>query len=423
MAAASASPPIAHAIGGSLGSALALLLFYPLERARIELQSQASSQNHNNNAVLHQTEHLESVEVEVELAESPSAIFNQASSAVLVGPNEGPPRLASPTSESSSSWLPLESSTPCSGREPLQQQQQPEELSPSWSMESNASSESTASPAITTTNTTTTTTTSSTKLGLLKCLLRLQQDGALYQGVTPVVTTIFISQFVFFYMHAYTKGLLRDTWIFKGQRSSAILSLVSACIAGVANVLLTNPLWVVNIAIVTDEATTGSLVKEFLTLVRTRGWKHMWNGTSASLLLVSNPVIQFFCYEQLKQARLLASLVALPAATTTNAVVRTVLPPLEAFAVGALAKGVATITTYPLQLAQTVLRLRYSGYKGTLDCLCQLYKRGGVEEWYTGMRAKLLQTVLTAAFTFLTYEQILGAVQMAIVRHGGKSIA
>ena len=35
-------PPIVHAIAGSIGSALALLLFYPLERARIELQTQAA---------------------------------------------------------------------------------------------------------------------------------------------------------------------------------------------------------------------------------------------------------------------------------------------------------------------------------------------------------------------------------------------
>jgi len=33
-------PPIIHAIGGSIGSALAILTFYPLERIRVEIQSQ-----------------------------------------------------------------------------------------------------------------------------------------------------------------------------------------------------------------------------------------------------------------------------------------------------------------------------------------------------------------------------------------------
>lgn len=70
--------------------------------------------------------------------------------------------------------------------------------------------------------------------------------------------------------------------------------------------------------------------------------------------------------------------------------------------------------TSPLQLAQTVLRLQDSKHKGTLDCLRKLYADGGLAKLFTGMRAKLLQTVLTAAFTFLTYEQILGVVQTAL---------
>ena len=48
-----------------------------------------------------------------------------------------------------------------------------------------------------------------------------------------------------------------------------------------------------------------------------------------------------------------------------------------------------------------------------LDCLYQQLMRGGIPALFQGMNAKLLQTVLTAAFTFLTYEQTL--VQVAKV--------
>jgi len=37
-------PPIVHAIGGSMGSALAILIFYPLERVRVEMQLQQQQQ-------------------------------------------------------------------------------------------------------------------------------------------------------------------------------------------------------------------------------------------------------------------------------------------------------------------------------------------------------------------------------------------
>mmetsp|Transcript_12777 Transcript_12777/g.19174 ORF Transcript_12777/g.19174 Transcript_12777/m.19174 type:complete len:180 (+) Transcript_12777:2310-2849(+) len=150
------------------------------------------------------------------------------------------------------------------------------------------------------------------------------------------------------------------------------------------------------------------------------------------------------------------------------------LRPLEAFVVAALAKGLATVITYPLQLSQLLMRLQTNekkiklegerdcdgngdgnekdteissqkllggnstplsrggrgydtkrnrmeqkehqresdgrAYTGLFDCMKTLYKQGGMKALYTGMDAKLIQTVLTSALTFLTYEQILDVV-------------
>jgi len=100
---------------------------------------------------------------------------------------------------------------------------------------------------------------------------------------------------------------------------------------------------------------------------------------------------------------------------------------LEAFAFGAFAKTIATIVTYPLQLAQVLIRLRknevkvasvkkvgdsddraiITEYNGIIDCLYQQFTRGGFSSLFQGMNSKMLQTVGQAAFTFLTYEQIL----------------
>jgi adenine nucleotide transporter 17 len=394
--------PFVHAIGGSLGSALALLLFYPLERARIELQSQASRQSHQHPHPLqdHANEKrlLGSVEVEVEVD--------------LDG--------ASPSSEdhgvdavsASSSWSPVHRETP---RTP-EMTASIDEMSPSWDMEISSTTNSKEEPSDKIAQTSVD---QSSKSSLLRCLMHLHARGALYQGVTPVITTIFASQFVFFFLHAYIKNAMQQMPFFGGSTSNrpsasskAILSLASSCVAGIGNVLMTNPLWVANIAIVTGEAKTSSLFKELESIFRARGLKHLWSGTGASILLVSNPVIQFFSYEQIKQARF-------SYAGQIDTAGSTVLPPMEAFVAGAIAKTIATVMTYPLQLTQTLLRLDASAYSGIMDCLVKLYRRAGYKEWYTGMRAKLLQTVLTAAFTFLTYEQILGAVQLALVRSAG----
>eukprot|EP00536_Pseudo-nitzschia_multiseries_P001466 jgi/Psemu1/181246/e_gw1.19.55.1 len=277
---------------------------------------------------------------------------------------------------------------------------------------------------------------------IAKCLLDLREQGVLYKGVKPIISTIFTSQFVFFFLHASAKRWLArvassssssssSTDNSSSSSSSPALSLLSSCLAGVGNVLLTNPLWVTNMAIVSGSTETQNLFRECWKLWKTRGPRQLWKGTDASLLLVSNPIIQFVCYEQFKRM-LLAS-----ASTNINANSNATLAlgAAEAFVLAALAKAIATVSTYPLQLTQTLLRMSNNNnnnnrgtaaageqlpsrkqkqqYEGTIDCLIQLYRanNAGCKAWFRGMRAKLLQTVLTAAFTFLTYEQILGVVQ------------
>jgi adenine nucleotide transporter 17 len=88
-------------------------------------------------------------------------------------------------------------------------------------------------------------------------------------------------------------------------------------------------------------------------------------------MLVSNPVIQFFVYEQLKNARLSRHV-----QSSENRI-----SPGEAFLLGALAKGVATVLTYPLQLTQSVLRLqrRSNDTKDASDIKATGDQRLGIE--------------------------------------------
>lgn len=294
-AASAPAPPVAHAIGGSLGSAIALLLFYPLERARIELQSEASQPARNPALNLVEAD-VDGVPKNDQGATSPqtnSASCSQISDFPLESPHE----------------------------ENNESIERPEEIT---RIERNHPVNPTLSKAIAT---------KTRKESLFECLLRLHQRKELYTGVSPVVSTIFTSQFIFFYMHAMVKRLLKQSSRGGTKRSNAAaLSLLSSCLAGLGNVMLTNPLWVVNMAIVTGETKTRNLWRELYIMIQKKGWRPMWSGVSASVLLVSNPVIQFFCYEQLKAARL-------------SSRTKSILPPIEAFFIGAMAKGIATVTT------------------------------------------------------------------------------
>ena len=169
-------------------------------------------------------------------------------------------------------------------------------------------------------------------------------------------------------------------------------------------------------------------------IAREEGMGHLWSGTWASLLLVSNPVIQFFTYEQIKAALLRRRqdqrrIIPVGSSSSGASPSFDTLSPLNAFVIGAVAKTIATVATYPVQLAQTVLRLQEKrtptgttdgrsdheeiradaahGDQDTLRCLARIYQEGGIAGIYQGMNAKLLQTVLTASFMFIGYEKIL----------------
>lgn len=128
-------------------------------------------------------------------------------------------------------------------------------------------------------------------------------------------------------------------------------------------------------------------------VAKTEGVRGLWAGTMPSLLLVANPAIQFMTYEALKRRFSLNGHMT----------------GLMSLALGATAKAVATIITYPLQVVQARLRHRGQGgveASGILPALLALCKRNGLRGLFRGLEAKLLQTVLMAALMFSTYEKI-----------------
>lgn len=72
---------------------------------------------------------------------------------------------------------------------------------------------------------------------------------------------------------------------------------------------------------------------------------------------------------------------------------------------GALSKSIATIITYPLQVAQTRQR-RLEGNLSTAKILLGLMKKNGLRGLYQGLETKMLQTVLATALMFMCYEKI-----------------
>jgi len=124
---------------------------------------------------------------------------------------------------------------------------------------------------------------------------------------------------------------------------------------------------------------------------------------------VTNPVIQFFAYDMLKAVRLKSVDVSTA----------------EAFLMGALAKALATVITFPLQIAQSRLRAARGDTKGValppelrgmVPCIRHVFREGGLPALYKGLWPKLVQTVTQAAFMFAFYEKIHWVIRRAARR-------
>lgn len=386
-------PPLVHALGGSIGSTISLLLLFPLERVRIEMQAQASAirrmRRRDRKISFRQSKKRE-------IEKNISSECLELSGDESIRPEEDgknnrfhEEEHVSVTSMNSSSYY-------------KDEEQDKHEIS--LDVDQNAQPK------------------------LLSTLYMLHMQKTLYKGSTPIAMTMALSNFIFFYTLQSVKKVLK-------QPSA---SLLTSTIAGIVNVLLTNPFWVANLRIVKSQVYNGvfDCMKD---IIRNEGVQHLWNGTGASLLLVSNPAIQHYFYENWKMSILRRRRMGFHGSSVMNASLK----PLEAFIFAALAKALATIATYPIQLAQVLMRLqkvnkrqlgsvesmddsqfsdsssidsnsqshsahtnKEKEYSGTLDCMLDLFTKGGIKALYSGMDAKLIQTVLTSALTFLTYEQI-----------------
>ncbi|XP_029179369.2 peroxisomal membrane protein PMP34-like isoform X2 [Acropora millepora] len=201
----------------------------------------------------------------------------------------------------------------------------------------------------------------------------IHEEGlqSLYRGLLPVLCSLYCSNFLYF----YTFNGLKTVFVGKGKRSSSLQDLLFGYVAGIVNVLLTTPLWVVNTRLKLQGATFRSkdlqdnktkkyngIIDGLQKVSREEGMGALWSGTGPSLILAGNPAVQFMVYEATKK----------------------------------------------FLMSDT----KESGHKtpsGKADFLSQmtrLVREQGPMGMYKGLEAKLLQTVLTAALMFVAYEKI-----------------
>ncbi|CAL9057719.1 unnamed protein product [Musa banksii] len=298
--------------------------------------------------------------------------------------------------------------------------------------------------------------------------------GRLYGGLAPSLVGTAASQGVYYYFYQIFRDRAersaQDRWR-KGIGDGSVgmfQSLVVAALAGCVNVLLTNPIWVVvtrmqvlisdilqthkktsngppihalsclreeavNLAVVEHQpCRTSHVVQE---LYNEAGLWGFWKGVVPTLIMVSNPSIQFMLYETLlkkiKRRRSLNTkgaegftahevLIACCALLFKEFSSRMLIP-YHIFLLGAVAKLGATIVTYPMLVVKARLQVKQGlhddkrrQYTGTYDAITKMIRYEGLSGLYKGMGTKIVQSVFAAAVLFTVKEELVKAARVLV---------
>ncbi|XP_026389587.1 peroxisomal nicotinamide adenine dinucleotide carrier-like [Papaver somniferum] len=283
-------------------------------------------------------------------------------------------------------------------------------------------------------------------VGTLKQMIQVVNTegwGRLYSGLAPSLFGTAASQGVYYYFYQVFRSKAEAAAIArfkKGHGDGTVgifSSLLVAAFSGCVNVLLTNPIWVVvtrmqthrkasklpkpslTLSVTPDEELqtseiepppygTTNAVQELFDEAGVRGF---WKGVGPTLLMVSNPSIQFMIYETLlKKLKARRALIGKANSGVTA---------LETFLLGAAAKLGATVMTYPLLVVKSRLQAKQvTGgdknlhYKGTLDAIMKMIQYEGLYCFYRGMSTKITQSVLAAAVLFMVKEELVKGVRL-----------
>ncbi|XP_065852247.1 peroxisomal adenine nucleotide carrier 1-like [Euphorbia lathyris] len=226
--------------------------------------------------------------------------------------------------------------------------------------------------------------------------------ASLYQGLGTKNLQSFISQFVYFYGYSYFKRLYVEKSGSKQIGTKANLLLAAA--AGACTAIATQPLDTASSRMQTSAFGKSKGLWQTLTEGR---WSDAFDGLGISLLLTTNPAIQYTVFDQLKQKLLNGNGDAGASVQALSA--------LSAFILGAVSKSIATVITYPAIRCKVVIQAADDGeskkskprLKKTLPGVTHaIWKGEGVLGFFKGLEAQILKTVLSSALLLMIKEKI-----------------
>jgi adenine nucleotide transporter 17 len=258
-----------------------------------------------------------------------------------------------------------------------------------------------------------------TTLGTFKDILKRQGFTALFSGVTVKTVESTSKNFIYFYVYDALNSIVKQQ-----TKLTTFVKLVLGFTAGVVNQTAVMPLEVLATKMQVISVDGQGLVDVARDILHKEGLRGLFKGYWFNVVLCINPAIQNTCFDKMKDAILrfkAAQWKALGKTYTYQSYPS--LTPLQSFVLGAVAKAIATIVTFPLVRIKTLLQageqveqgnatkatkatkaikatsgstIAHSG-QSALDMIRQLYQ---------GIESTLVKSVLQAALLYMAKDQI-----------------
>ena len=254
-------------------------------------------------------------------------------------------------------------------------------------------------------------------LATIRQILAADGVAGLYKGLGMKGVETVLRNFLYFYAYEFFKARYHSL----GFKPSTIGHTGCGVLAGISNLTVTLPIDTLNVRIQADTRSAAVLTREFLA----EGPDCWWRGFGVSSILTLNPALTFSIFDRLKAHVL--RIVSASAVDGSGA--PPALTAAQAFVLGSASKVIATLLTYPLMRAKSIMQAsgaaRREGddsdadegrrrRRGLVQVLIDVIEREGAAGLYRGCATQIF-TAVTKSGILLTTKEQLAAFAMGLV--------
>jgi len=233
-------------------------------------------------------------------------------------------------------------------------------------------------------------------LGVWGCLRHIwvnEGPRGLFRGLGPNLLGVAPQRAIYFWSYSTTKKTLNCN-LDKPYCDTPFVHVLSAFSAGFISSCVTNPIWLIKTRLQLNRS-DGGLFHVIKNIHAEQGIIGFWRGLTASWWGISETIIHFVIYENLKKCL---------NERQNQEREKTVVDFAGFMLCGATSKTCATCLAYPHEVARTRMRESGTRYRSFCQTLGLVRTEEGLRGWYRGLGTQLIRQIPNTAIMMATYE-------------------